>query len=151
MTTTTDTAPKRETHFKEGWWRRKAIYVLLAAGFLVAAGMGWITQEQAAEWTDRLANVIPELLGAAGFSFVAGKVHSGSDSTATFANVEATAANAAAAARREAEGLLEDQRKKFETTIRGLYEAPYGRHESVPPAPEPEITSVKEFYNRGRQ
>lgn len=72
---------KNEKQFNEAWWRRKAVYVLVAVVGLVLTGFGVVTQDQVDAFT-----ASPLLATAIGF-FAASKTNAGSDSTVTAQDV----------------------------------------------------------------
>lgn len=74
--------------FREPWFIRRALYLVISAVLLVLSGIGIVQAEQIDSLTATLSTTLGTLLGAFGTGLAATKTNRGSDSTATYADLE---------------------------------------------------------------
>ena len=79
---------EKKRNFREGWWIRKAIYVVVAVVGVVATGFGFASAEQVDAIT--ASPVLATVVGLIAASFT----NRGSDSPVTEADVEAARSSA---------------------------------------------------------
>lgn len=74
--------------FREPWFIRRALYLVISAVLLVLSGIGIVQAEQIDSLTATLSTTLGTLLGALGTGIAATKTNRGSDSTATYADLD---------------------------------------------------------------
>ena len=74
--------------FREPWFIRRALYLVISAVLLVLSGIGIVQAEQIDSLTATLSTTLGTLLGAFGTGLAATKTNRGADSTATYADLE---------------------------------------------------------------
>lgn len=118
----------KDKKFKESWWLRRAAYAVVGVVLLALAGFGLIDEGQ----IDTIA--ASPVLGALVAFIASAKTHSGSDSTATAADVARAAADGAASQANPAD-IAAQVVNQIDT---------YGKHA------QETITSVADYYNRNQ-
>ena len=116
---------EKKRNFREGWWIRKAIYVLVAVVGVVATGFGFASTEQVDAIT--ASPVLPTVVGLIAASFT----NRGSDSPVTEADVEVARSSAVVNPAEVAAQVVEQINN-------------YGKHA------QETITSVADYYNRNQ-
>lgn len=120
---------ERKNNFGEAWWKRKAVYVIVAVIGLVLSGFGFVTQDQVDAFA--ASPLLATLVGLV----AASKTNPGSDSTATAADVARAAADGAASQANPAD-IAAQVVNQIDT---------YGKHAAK--AANEAYTSVSEYYN----
>lgn len=114
---------EKKRNFREGWWIRKAVYVLVAVAGVVATGFGFASTEQVDAIT--ASPVLATVVGLIAASFT----NRGSGSPVTEADVEVARSSAVVNPAEVAAQVVE----QINT---------YGKHA------QEAITSVADYYNR---
>lgn len=124
---------ERKNNFSEAWWKRKAVYVIVAVIGLVLSGFGFVTQDQVDAFA--ASPLLATLVGLV----AASKTNPGSDSTATAADVARAATDGAASQANPA-----DIAKQV-----AEYFQPAGKHavDVATDTVNKAATSVSEYYN----
>ena len=116
---------EKKRNFREGWWIRKAIYVVVAVAGVVATGFGVVSTEQVDAIT--ASPVLATVVGLIAASFT----NRGSDSPVTEEDVEVARSTAVVNPSEVAAQVVEQINN-------------YGKHA------QETITSVADYYNRNQ-
>ena len=114
---------EKKRNFREGWWIRKAIYVVVAVAGVVATGFGFASAEQVDAIT--ASPVLATVVGLIAASFT----NRGSDSPVTEADVEVARSSAVVNPAEVAAQVVEQINS-------------YGKHA------QEQVTSVADYYRR---
>lgn len=95
---------ERKTNFRQGWWVRNAVYVVVAVAGLVITGLGFATQEQVDAFT--ASPLLATIVGGLASMFTGPGSGPAEDAEAAEERIKRTAQETAAAAARDAAELV---------------------------------------------